>query len=43
MSPTTAADDPAASEHAWIGTLLPAENRARRHSDSPFVGIATLS
>jgi polar amino acid transport system permease protein len=37
-----AAKDPDTNDHAWIGTLLPAESRMPRHSDEPFVACKNV-
>lgn len=37
-----AATEPEAADHAWIGTLLPVENRTPRHCGEPFVACRNL-
>jgi polar amino acid transport system permease protein len=37
-----AAKEPEAADHAWIGTLLPVENRTPRHCGEPFVACRNI-
>jgi polar amino acid transport system permease protein len=37
-----AAKEPEANDHAWIGTLLPAESRTPRRRDEPFVACRNV-
>jgi polar amino acid transport system permease protein len=37
-----AVKEPDANDHAWIGTLLPAESRTPRHCDEPFVACRNV-